>query len=366
MKNQKTSIYSIVKHISYELLTEELFQFKTDASSRLIEKYNRTGKSLKLKELSQKIINSIILLVQPIFLLVAYLDINSSLRQVNNFQIIIFINSVNFQFFFVAQFFNFLLMGLFNLIDIMDGSIYDYIKTLPLSRKEMNKLVLYTIYHKINFPIFTTIISVPVILLIVTQNFLAFFISLGVSIMNLVFFLSILIILGEKIARLMKRNKLNSRKPLFVQLINSFSYVLIIFGGIFLIEIFLNFLVPFLLTATDLIYIPLYNISLFLIPFPFNVSYLVSISIVMPEMLVFFWLNLLYGFVLYLLTLYYLIRRSLKSLDAVVSSKNVIKKDKFEATGDLGTIKIQAKSQFKAFIRKDFLTASRDLQTAMY
>ena len=79
-----------------------------------------------------------------------------------------------------------------------------------------------------------------------------------------------------------------------------------------------------------------------------------------------FWLNLLYGFGLYLILLYFLIRRSFKSLGAVISFKFKDRNVERDLLNDNQSLKINALSHFKAFIRKDLLIASRDLPTSMY
>ncbi|MFX1288502.1 MAG: hypothetical protein ACFFFY_08080, partial [Promethearchaeota archaeon] len=307
MKAKTLSIYSITRHISYEVLLEEQLQLKIE-NSRLFDRLNKKKNVLKLKFLSYKIINSVIFAIQPVFLLMAYINLNLTVPDFLDAPTMLFLKAINFHFFFIMQLFNFFLVGLFNLTNIMSGDIYDWVKTLPLSRRDLKKLVFYSIYHNLNLPIITNTLGFPVIMLIATQNFIVFLISMGVSLMNMLFSLTIMIILGEKIAKFMKRYEKKSRKPLFMQLINSFSYVLIIFGGIFVIEVVLNSLIPFLLILPDLILSRLYNIILFLVPFPFNASYLVLISISVPQMHILFWLNLLYGFGLYLIALYFLIR----------------------------------------------------------
>jgi len=365
VKTKKLSTYSIVKHISYEVLLEEQLQLKTE-NTRLFERLNKKRNALKIKFLSYKIINSLIFAIQPIFLLMAYLNLNLNIYETADPPTILFIKAINFHFFFIVQLFNFFLVGLFSLTNIMSGDIYDWVKTLPFSQKDLKKLVFYSIYHNLNLPIITNTLAFPVIMLIATQNFFVFLISLGLSIMNMIFSLSIVIISGEKIAKFMKRHGKKSRKPLFIQLLNSFSYILIIFGGIFVIEIVLNLLIPFLLNLPNLYYSRLYNLILFLIPFPFNASYIILIFTNIPQMHTLFWLNLLYGFGLYLIAIYFLIRKSFKSLGAVLSLKHKDQGDDSDRFDDKFPVKIHTTSHFKAFIRKDLLIASRDLQTSMY
>ena len=121
----------------------------------------------------------------------------------------------------------------------------------------------------------------------------------------MIFSLSIVIISGEKITKLMKKHGQKTRKPLFVQLLNTFSYILIIFGGIFIFEVVFNFLIPFLYGLPGLYVFGYFNAILFLIPFPFNASYLIVLFTSIPQMHILFWLNLLYGFGLYLILLYF-------------------------------------------------------------
>jgi len=365
MKTKKLSIYFITKHISYELLLEEQLQSKAE-NTKLLESLSKKRNALKIKFILNKIINSIIFAIQPIFLLMAYLNLNLNISVNFDPPTRLFIEAINFHFFFIVQFFNFFLVGLFNLTNIMSGDTYDWVKTLPFSRKDLKKLVFYSIYHNLNLPILTNTFAFPVIMLIATQNFFVFLISIGLSIMNMIFSLAITIILGEKIAKFMKRHGQKSRKPLFIQLLNSFSYALIIFGGIFVIEVVLNLLIPFLSNLPDLHFSRFYNLILFLIPFPINASYIILIFTSIPQMHLISWLNLLYGFGLYLIAIYFLVRKSFKSLGAVLSFKYKDKGDDNDRFDDKYQVKIHTASHSKAFIRKDLLIASRDLQTAMY
>lgn len=362
MKIHKSIIYAIVKQISYETLLEEFLQYRSDATNRLVQKFSKNSKRIKLKLLSNKIFNSIILIIQPIFLLFTYISLDQTITGDKHFQIILFVKSINLEFFFVLQFFNFLLLGIFNLSSIMSGRNFDWINTLPLSRKELKKLFFYSIYHNLNLPIITNMVTFPIIMLLATQNFLVLLVSIGVSILNTIFTLSILIILGEKIVKFMIKHNSKSRKPLFTQLINSFSYVIIIFGGIYIIEIVMNIIVSFILNLPQLNYSPFYNMILFLIPFPSNVSYFILIFTNIPSMHIIFWLNLIYGLGLYLITIYFLLRKSFKSVGTVLSQKFNLSGNGSEEKDEF---KIHVKSHYKAFIRKDLLIASRDIQTSM-
>jgi len=364
MKDNKLSTYTLAKNISYEILIEEQLQLKSEATSRLLEKYNKRRTSLKVKFLSYKIINAIIFGVLPIFPLMAYMDINRFLVDVPvHHQISIFIKSLTFEIFFTLQFLDFFLMGIFNLINIMSGEIFEWFKTLPLPRKKLKRLAFLTIFHNFDLPILANTFVFPIIMLFVTRNIFVFLISLGTSLLNITFSISILIILGEKIAKLIRRQSLKTKKSLLIQVLNTFSYAIIIFGSIFIIQMILSSLVTILIASLNLYRSPLYNAILTLIPFPFNPSYLISLSTTTSQIDIPYLLNPLFGLGLYIIVIYILFRKALKSLNNIISLK--YKVNKRDLSDKKITSKIHTTSTIKAFLRKDLLIASRNIQTFM-
>ncbi|MFX1269639.1 MAG: hypothetical protein ACFFAK_16890, partial [Promethearchaeota archaeon] len=364
MKDNKISTYALAKNISYEIIIEDQLQLKSEAASRLLERYSKRRTSLKVKFLSYKIINAIIFGILPIFPLIAYMDISRFLVgvPVHN-QISIFIKSLIFEIFFTLQFLDFFLMGIFNLIDIMSGEIFEWFKTLPLPRKKLKRLAFLTIFHNFDLPILANTFVFPIIMLFLTQNVILFFIALGTSILNIIFSISVLIILGEKIAKLIRRQNLKTKKSLLVQVLNTFSYVIIIFGSIFIIQMILNSLVTILIASLNLYRSPLYNAILSLIPFPFNPSYLMSIFTTTSQIDIPYLLNPLFGFGLYIIVIYVLFRKALKSLNNIISLK--YKVNKRNLSDENNKSKIRITSTIKAFLRKDLLIASRNIQAFM-
>ena len=364
MKSNKLSTYFLAKNISYEILIEEQLQLKSEATRRILERFSKKRSSLKLKFVSYKIINSIIFGILPIFPLIAYLELsNFFVRESVHIQIAIFTKSLIFQIFFTLQFLDFFLMGLFNLINIMSGEIFEWFKTLPLPKKKLKKLAFFTIIHNFDLPILANIFVFPIIMLFATQNVIIFLISLGTSLLNTIFSITVLIILGEKIAKRIKIQNIKAKKSLLFQLLNTLSYALIIFGSIFIIQMTLSSLVNIMMTFLNLYNSPLYNLILSLIPFPFNPSYLISLFSSTSPITFQLWLHSLFGLAIYLFVIYFLYRKSLKSLNNIISLK--YKFNKNNLLEKIGKLKIRIRSVIKTFIRKDLLIVSRNLQTFM-
>ncbi|MFW9772309.1 MAG: hypothetical protein ACFFEO_09110 [Candidatus Thorarchaeota archaeon] len=365
MKANKISKYAVAKNISYEIIIEEQLQLKSEATSTILEKYKKKRISLKLKFISYKIINAIIFILLPLFPILSFLDSTSSLTNAGaDVQIIMFIQSLVLQTFIIVQFFDFFLMGVFNLINIMSGEIFDWFKTLPFSRKELKRLTLLTIFHNFDIPILANIFSFPIMILVVTQNFIVFLISLGCSVLNVLFSITILIILGEKIGNVIRLKNKSMRKSLFLQILNVFSYAIIIFGTIFAIQLILSSMISFIIASADLYYSPLYNLILSSIPFPFSPVYSIIYFINFPEMVINLWLSPLIGMVLYAILIYFFFSKAMKSIDNILSltpkfNESVLLNEDY-------ILKVHKLSPFKAFLKKDLLIASRNLQTFMY
>jgi len=365
MKTNKLSKYSIAKNISYEILIEEQLELESEATSKILLKYRKKTISLKLKFISYKIINGLIFVFLPIFSLIAFLNITNSLINAEaNIQTIIFIQSLTFQIFFILEFFNFFLMGVFNLINLMSSEIFEWFKTLPFSRKELKKIALLTIIHNFDILILVNIIAFPITVFVFTRNLFVFLISIGCSVLNIMFSITILIIIGEKIAKVIKLKNKKLRKSLLIQILNIFSYAIIIFGSIFVIQVILSSLINIVMMFANLNHSPYYNLVMSFIPFPSSSSYLICLFINSPELIVSYWLSPLFGMGLYLIIIYFLFKKSMKSIDNLL-----LVKDKFKELNLLNQIyplEIHTLSPIKAYIRKDLLMASRNLQTFMY
>ncbi|MFX0026818.1 MAG: hypothetical protein ACFE8M_10415 [Candidatus Hermodarchaeota archaeon] len=364
MRNNKLTTYFLAKNISYEILIEEQLQLKSEATQRILERFSKRRSSLKLKFVSYKIINSIIFGILPIFPLIAYLELTSLfVSESVPIQIAIFTKSLIFQIFITLQFLDFFLMGLFSLINIMSGEIFEWFKTLPLPKKKLKKLAFFTIIHNFDLPILANIFVFPIIMFFATQNPVIFLISLGTSFLNTIFSITVLIILGEKIAKRIKVQNIRAKRSLLFQLLNTLSYALIIFGSIFIIQMSLSSLVNIMMTFLNLEYSPLYNLILSLIPFPFNPSYLISLFSSTSPITAQLWLHTLFGLILYLNVIYFLYRKSLKSLSNIISLK--YKFNKNNLSYKIHKLKIRISSVVKSFIRKDLLMVSRNLQMFM-
>lgn len=363
MNKDKPTVYSIAKTVSYELLIEELLQRKEELVLQVLEKFTKRKYSITLNIIYLKIFNALLFGILPIFPLIAYMGVFQLLTISVLFEVSIFIKGLIFIIFFSLQFFDFILLGIFNSINVMSGEMFTWLKTLPISDKKLSKIAIFTIFRALDLPIIMITAVFPVIMLIGTQNIMIFIICFGISFMNMFFSFFLLVIFGEKIAKRRNLRKAKSKKSLFLQLVNTFSYTLIIFGSIFIIQLTLSSIITFINIFMNFRYIPLLNLIFSLIPFPFNPSFLTSIFIDPSQINRFLWRNSFIGMCLYIILLYLVYRKAINTFKRTVSRKH--KTINLKVDFDKTQVKIKTNSPIRAFLRKDLIIASRSIQEFM-
>jgi len=357
------TLYTIAKFTNRELLLESLLQSKGTFQSSFLEKYKKTQRNFRLKVVVTKLLYSIIFGILPIILVFTYLEIIESLnRNPNLRENIVLSGIIFFGLYFILQFFNFFLMGLLESSKVMSGLIFSWIETLPISRKKLKRLAYLTIFRTFDIPIILIILGFPITILIQTQNILFFFITLGISIINMIFSFDLLIILGERLNRVLYASP---KKALQIRLFNMLSYIAVILGSIYLIQWVMGSLEVIFETILFYDQAMITNIILSTIPYPFNPSYLISLIITPSQISPNLWISTFVGFGLFILIIYLIHQKTLKILSQIsTSSLNNIQKIKVkeEEKKEKTQVKIKTHTMTIAFLRKDLSAASHDIK----
>ncbi|MHA2339991.1 MAG: hypothetical protein ACXACX_22045 [Candidatus Hodarchaeales archaeon] len=363
MKKNNYTVYSIAKTVSYELLIEELLQRREQLVIRVLDKFIKRKYSIRINIIFLKIFNAFLLGILSIFPLIAYNEVNQVLIDTVPFEVTLLINSLIFAIFFCLQFIDFFLIGIFNAIAIMSGDIFSWLKTLPISKKKLSKIAILTIFRTFDLPLIVMTTIFPIGLLILTQNVILFLLSLGISFMNVVFSFFLLVIFGNRFASMINLHKFKSKKSFFLQLFNTFSYTIIIFGSILTIQITLSSTITFLNIFINSESPALLNLIFSLIPFPFNSSILISISFDPSQISRFLWINSSIGMGLYILLIVVIYSKAISTFEKIVSGK--YKTMNRQIDSKKSQVIVKTKSPIKAFLRKDLIIASRSLKTFM-
>ncbi len=361
MTEKSLSLYAIAKYANQELLLESLLQAKGSYKSLFLERYRKRQRSFKLKVIATKILYSIIFGILPVMLIFTYIEIIQSvdLYPFSN-ENIIFTGVIFFGLYFVLQFFNFFLMGILESSMVMSGLIFSWFETLPIPREKLRKLAYLTIFRTFDIPIICIILGFPITMLIQTQNILIFFVSLGISVVNIVFSFDLLILFGERLHRVLYSNKTSPKKALAIRLFNIFSYIAVILGTIYIIQWVFGSIEYVFGTMILFEHAQFLNIIFSTLPYPFNPSYILSLTITPTLLSANLWISTFVGLGLFIIITYVIHMKTSKTLLKITNYSAVNTHPVF-AKEDIH-IKIKTRTPLSAFLRKDLSVASHDIK----
>ncbi len=367
-QDQDLSLYKIAKYISRELMMASQLTTAGANQAKVLEKYEKNANSIRNLAIFTKIMFAIFFAGYTLLPLFAYLELMELLLTGVSIDALILTASFIIMIFFSLQIVYFLVIAIPVVGELMSGQAFRWLESLPISKKKIRKLGFLTIFRTYDVPLIIMLFGFPIVMLIGTQNVLVFIACLGISILNVIFTFCVLILLSERMNRLMKNNEGNSKKAGILRIVVMLSYVILTFTVIMSIQ--------WVLTSIDEIFVffstlqasGLINYFLSLIPYPSSLGYLIT-SIMIPfEIPIGVWITTLVGFTLFMLLTRKAYKGALLSLRSVTSEEFQVSTIKSPGQVQEGDIKIEIKplSPIKAFLRKDLSTASRDMQTLMF
>ena len=365
IKKENLSLYYLAKFTSKELLIEELVFTKGGNQSYFLNKYNNRPFRIKLKVILTKLFYAAIFGIMPVIPLLTYLELISLFMDSSaSIERIFFMGSMLFSLYFALQFLNFFIMGMLDATMIISGKIFEWLETLPISRKKLLKIVYLTLFRSYDIPIVVLFFTFPLVMLIGSQSLILFLICFGISFINLVFSFSILILIGERINRILDINEIGSKKTLLIRLINIFSYLIVVFSSYAIIQWFFNSIGTMydLFIASD--YQSIINLILSIIPYPFSSSFLISLFIAPNQASLHLWISTLIGFALLSIITYWISVKAFKAIERISISKlkaiNVI--GNFKAINKDNRVDVIITTPFIAYLRKDLYAISRNVK----
>ena len=360
-ENNKKSFYSLAKFTTHEILMEGQIASAGAHQARLLEKFKKNKNYIKIQFLALKIVFAILFVFFPILPLTTYLQIDNSLVSYAP-NSIAFITSFMLGIYFGITFLYMLMFGMVSTSSFMSGNSFKWLQTLPFSKKEMRKIGFMTLFRNLDLPLIVSIFAFPIIMLIGTQNFLIFITSFLVSVLNVIFNFSLLVIIGEKLSFLFSESKGQSKKVNTVRLITMFGYFSAAFGSGLIFTLGINSVDRFLIMFETSEPSTILNLILSLIPFALAPAYLIALSTMPNQVPLELLFSTLIGFALFILVIWGLFRLAQRALRTTISTEIIVEKVKKK---DI-SIEIKPTSTIKAYIRKDLISSTRDMQSFMF
>ncbi|MFX0082126.1 MAG: CPBP family intramembrane glutamic endopeptidase [Candidatus Hodarchaeota archaeon] len=359
-KNQK-SFYSLAKFAAHEILMEGQIASAGAHQARLLEKFKRNKNYIRNQFLALKLVFGFLFVFFPFLPLATYFEIERSIGSyaANS---IAFISSFMFGIYFGITFLYMIMFGMVSTSSFMSGNSFKWLQTLPFSKKDIRKIGLMTLFRNLDIPLIISIAAFPIIMFIGTQNFFIFITSLLVSILNVVFNFSLLVIIGEKLSFLFSESKGKSKRVNLIRIITMLGYFTIAFGSGLIFSFGFRavdrFVIMFKTSEPPIIL----NIILSIIPFALAPAYLLVLTTIPNQIPIELFISTLIGFALFMLVVWVLFIFAQRALRTTISTEIIDNKVKKK---DI-PIEIKTTSTIKAYIRKDLVSTTRDLQSFMF
>ena len=300
MSNQKLSLFKLAKYTNLEIVMEAQVQSTGANQSRLMEKYKKNKNSIKNQAIALKVAYGFLLSFLVILPIVAYVQLIESLTTGSiDVNAGLFAASIIFAIFFGMQIGYLLILGLLNISALMTGESFRWFETLPISGKKLNKLGFLTVFRNIDVGLILLALTFPIVMVIITQNLLLFAISIIISLINVFFAFSVLIIVAERLGRVFKVQEINSKRSTLIRLFTMIGYFILVFTMSLFLNLAITLVRNLFVAVSTIDNLQNLNLIFSLIPFPFSPSYILAMSLDPGRFSIMQWILSIIGLLLY-------------------------------------------------------------------
>ncbi|TKJ23493.1 MAG: hypothetical protein CEE42_12040 [Promethearchaeota archaeon Loki_b31] len=370
MTEKDLTLYKLAKFTNLEITMEGQVQSSGANQARLMEKYKKNKSSIKQQVIAIKIVFAVMLLFISFLPISTYLEAKGALgNPLISPDSVLIPGSILFGAFFIMQLLYLTMLGMFSIAAMMSGEAFRWYETLPISKDKLRKLGFMTVFRNLDIGLITMTLAFPIIMFIISLNIILALIAVFISIINVMFSFSVLVLIAERISRVLKVSEAGSKKATLIRIFTMLSYMIVIFSATFFIQGIITASRDFFYLSASLEIPFLVKILMSLIPYPFAPGYLLTLAIEPTSFSAIFWITTIIGVALSILLTRFIYKRALKAMWIVTSSAALETKQKTTSKKKPEKeieVLIKTRSPIKAYIRKDLSTTTRDIQTFMF
>ena len=370
MDEKELGLYKLAKYTNLEIVMEAQVLSSGANQAKLLEKYKKNKATIKQQAIAMKIVFAVMLVFVVGLPISAYDQVVYSFgNPVIPPESVLIPGSILFGANLIMQVIYLTMLGMFAIGAMMSGDTFRWYETLPISKEKLRKLGFMTVFRNMDVGLIVMILAFPITMFIMSLNIFLTLVAALISITNVMFSFSVLVLVAGRISRVLKVSEAASKKATLIRLFTMLSYIIVIFSASFFVQWIMISAGDFFgsLTSSGVSYFV--NFILSLIPFPFAPGYLITMAIEPMCFSFSLWLPVIIGMVLFMLLTLFTYKKALKAMRTVTSSASIEKK---HAKSSIKTpekpieVIVEPRTPIKAYIRKDLSTATRDIQTFMF
>ncbi|MHA1339842.1 MAG: hypothetical protein ACTSRZ_06900 [Promethearchaeota archaeon] len=396
LKFKFKEIYKFSKIVHNELVLEGILTSAGSQKERYLQSLKKNKRSVKTNAIMMKVLSAVfiaLISLTQIMVLKQIISIRSFITA-ENFHPLLFSASIPIILLYGSYFIFFFTYGMTSTIGVFTGTSYRFLYTLPISKKEIKKIVFLSFIKTIDYQFIAMVLSFPIITYYFIREISVLIISIISTFINAIFCISLMIIISNFMAKKIFKIEDISRSQTVLRVVVSVLYMI----TAMLIGISFSFLTSFLSELFSKTMIigesgALINNIISFIFWPFSLAYIYGLGLMPIDILAAnfsqYWIILL-GILVGILIIFTIARKSLNILATVLREESIktkkrkiwkrIKPSKEEEhdslkMDDMQLSQIRPKAEpYKpnittpknAIIRKDLKYFSRDFQAIIY
>ncbi|MHA1668302.1 MAG: hypothetical protein ACTSUR_06545 [Candidatus Heimdallarchaeaceae archaeon] len=370
------ALYKISKRVYREGILHSQLEAAGSNQAKLLERIER-DKMSRMPDQILKFISGIYIGVLTLIPIQSFLNIILSINQGVEISWVLFVGSLSLGAFFLLQPIILVVFSLMLTWGLMSGGPYQWLHTLPLKRYDIQKIGLFAFFRSINIQLIVMTFVFPTSVVIslimnsalhfsLTKMFLLVVLSIIVSLANSVFNLSVVVIVGRKMAILIEEREENSKKSNIIRIGSMVLYFIISSTIMYLIQIAISKIAEFYQYTPINIDVTMTLNSIFsLLVFPLSPGYLATLMFIgFSKDLLLPLVGSILGLFAYFLLCFFMVKKALQALKYISSSE--FKKE----TGDhkktkLEDVSVEVVKPVKAFLKRDLAIVTREMGAMM-
>ena len=370
-------LYKISKNVYREAVIHSQLQAAGSNQAKFLERVEK-DRMARMQDQVLKVLSAFYIAMLFLLPLRSFTTTSSALNGGISSEWVTFVGSCTMGGFFLIMPLILLIFSITFMWGLMSGGPYKWIHTLPFSKKDIEKIGLFTFLRSMNFQLVVMLLVLPAGTIAaiaftlsseisLVNSILMVFFSIAISLVSIVFYLSIVVILGRKMAILMEEHEVSSKRTTFIRIMTFLLYLICSMVAMYVIQLGIE-IIPqlYLDPAMSSETVNTLNIIFSFIPYPFSGSYFLTSFIIgfsnIPSLIL---VGSITGLVLFCLLTILLYRKALNTLRNITSTDFKKYKEKY-AEVIIDQVTINKSKPLRAFFKRDITLITREMQYIMY
>ncbi|MFW9925009.1 MAG: hypothetical protein ACFFDW_17175 [Candidatus Thorarchaeota archaeon] len=381
MEYSNKELYKISKTVFREATLHQQIESAGSNKAKFLEKIGKQKKAnFESQSIAMKVLIAIYICVFTIIPIFSFIQINFVTKELSIDTIWVnLVGGLSLSSFMLLEPIILIIFTVTFTWGFLSNEPYTWVSTLPFSRKDISKISFFTFLRGIDVHFIVLFLVLPIGTMIginlpkmyavgLGTNFLMFFVSLLINLSYTIFNISIVILLGRKMAKIMENQEENNKLANFFRITTILAYLLFTMLASYGIQTIINYLPNLFIASNQFISsqtADIINKILCFIPFPFSGGYLLSsIAIGVTNVPLLILVGSIVGSVLQIGLAFLLFRKALRTLQDVASLEPKLKEKK--ASKKPIVIQVRTMKPTVAYLKRDLALITRELQTLTF